>query len=155
MSWRKGLLELMRASRRILLGHADLLPYVLARPMRGPEAIRLGEQTLTLLARGGLQSGAAVDALHVLLTYTFGFVAMEAPRRVEPNPERRRSMSEAAFAAAQATPHVRALAAPMSRHAGDSTFDAGLRWLLDGLAADRRRTRRSVRRPRNAGGPLA
>ena len=77
--WREGLAELMRRSRRLLLAHADLMPTFLARPTRGPNARRLGEATLALLARGGLSGQAAVDALRILLIYTMGFAAQEAP----------------------------------------------------------------------------
>ena len=133
-AWQEDLLRLMRASRRFLLGHPDLIPLFLSRPTRGPNALRLGEATLALLARGGVHGQAAVDALRILLIYTFGFAAQEAPRAADPQPTERRSASEAAFAGAPAAPHVRQLARPLSRHADDRTFDKGLRWLLAGIA---------------------
>jgi AcrR family transcriptional regulator len=139
MDWREGLSELMGRSRRLLLAHADLLPHYLARPMRGENAIRLGESTLSLLAKAGLRGDAEVDALRILLAYTFGYAAMEAPRRAEPEPERRRKVSAAAFQAAAARPHMAELAEPLTRPMTGATFEAGLGWLLDGMAAAHRR----------------
>jgi AcrR family transcriptional regulator len=94
VNWREGLLDLMRSTRRFLLRHADLLPQFLSRPRRGPNATRLGEETLKLLARAGLGGVEAIDALRILLIYTFGFVAQEAPRRMDPEPELRRMKNE-------------------------------------------------------------
>lgn len=132
--WREGLVDLMRASRALLLRHADLIPLYLSRPGRGTHAIRLGEVTLALLARGGVTAQPAVDALRILLVYTFGFAAQEAPRRQEPHPEDRQRKSEAAFRAARTSPRLSALAQPLARHPGDETFEKGLRWLIAGIA---------------------
>lgn len=107
--WRRGLVLLMQATRRHLLVHADLLPLYLSRPMRGANARALGDATLALLARAGLAGADADDALRILLIYTFGFAAHEAPRRDDP-----------------------------SRAPGDGTFTLGLRWILDGIAAQAR-----------------
>jgi TetR/AcrR family transcriptional regulator, tetracycline repressor protein len=137
VEWREGLLALMHATRGFLLSHPDLLPHYLSRPTRGPNAIRLGEETLSLLSRGGLEGEEAADALRILLTYTFGFAAQEAPRRADPEPEQSRATSEEAFKAAHDRPRMRRLARPLSEYPGDETFDKGLRWLLDGIAAAR------------------
>ena len=51
-----------------------------ARPGLGPNAARLGEITLALLRRGGLDGDRAVEALRVLLVYSLGFAAFQAPR---------------------------------------------------------------------------
>lgn len=133
--WRKGLLDLMGATRSFLLSHADLLPLYTSRPTRGPNAIRLGEATLMLLRRAGVEGQEAVDALRILLTYTFGFSAQEAPRLEEPEPELRSTKSEEAFGRAPDRPLVRELAKPLSEHPSDDTFEKGLRWLLDGINA--------------------
>jgi AcrR family transcriptional regulator len=133
--WQDSLLDLMRSTRRFLLAHADLLPHLLSRARRGPNAIRLGEETLKLLTRAGLEGEAAVDALRILLIYTFGFAAQEAPRRADPDRESRRRKSEEAFGMAHDEPLVRELAQPLSEHPSDDTFEKGLRWLLDGIRA--------------------
>ena len=133
MDWRNGLVALMTASRAMLLARADLLPQLFSRPMRGPQATRLGEATLALLARGGIEGGAAVDALRALLTFTFGSVALDAPRRLEPDPEARRRASAAAFASDPASPRMAEVGDPLSRPPSEGSFEIGLRWLIDGI----------------------
>jgi AcrR family transcriptional regulator len=132
--WRDGLVALLEASRQTLLGHADLLPLLLSRPMRGPNAVRLGEETLRLLARGGVRGPAAVDALRALLTFTFGSVVLDAPRREEPDPASREARSAAAFSADPERPMMAELAGPLSRPPTDAAFATSLRWLIDGIA---------------------
>jgi TetR/AcrR family transcriptional regulator, tetracycline repressor protein len=135
VGWAEGLVALMGQTRRLLLDHAELIPLFLSRPRRGPNAIRLGEVTLQLLARGGIQGEPAVRALRALLVYSFGFAALQAPWRTEPQPDQRRARSQAALAAApQEFPNVARLAAPLGRQPTDEDFQAGLRWLLAGIA---------------------
>lgn len=133
LDWQDGLVSLMTESRRMLLAHADLLPHLFSRPMRGPQATRLGEETLGLLARGGIDGPPAVDALRALLTFTFGSVALDAPRRLEPDPDARQRASAAAFASDPSSPRMAALAEPLSRPPADGAFESGLRWLIDGI----------------------
>lgn len=135
--WRIALRELMRSTRRFLLAHADLIPLFLSRPTRGPSALRVGEVTLALLARAGIEGPKAVEALRILLIYSFGFAAFEAPRLAETESESRRVASEAAFAAAPGR-RMRALSDPLARHPGDETFDRGLDWLLAGIRGQSR-----------------
>lgn len=132
--WRDGLVALMDASRGMLLSHADLLPLLVSRPMRGPNAVRLGEETLRLLARGGVHGPAAVDALRALLTLTFGSVVLDAPRREEPDPTSREARSLAAFSADPGRPRMAELAGPLSQPPTDAAFATSLRWLIDGMA---------------------
>lgn len=133
--WRAGLAELMTGSRRLVLAHADLIPLFLAQPGRGPNALHLGEVTLALLERGGVRGPRAVEALRILLVYTLGFAAQEAPRRADPDPAGRRAASEAAMRDAPERPRVRRMAGPLARHPDDETFATGLGWLLAGIAA--------------------
>jgi AcrR family transcriptional regulator len=133
--WRTGLIALMEASRSMLLRHADLLPHLLSRPMRGPNASRLAEATLGLLARGGIDGPPAVDALRALLTFTFGSVVLDAPRVRERDPAGRETQSMAAFAGRTDLPRVAALAGPLSRPPAADAFAMSLRWLIDGIVA--------------------
>jgi TetR/AcrR family transcriptional regulator, tetracycline repressor protein len=132
--WRGGLAALMAATRRHLLAHPHLITLYLSRPGRGPNAIHLGEVMLSLLARAGVTGPPAVEALRILLIYTFGFAAHEAPRRGDPDPAARTAGSEAAFRGASGDPRMQALAGPLAQHADDVTFATGLRWLLAGIA---------------------
>jgi TetR/AcrR family tetracycline transcriptional repressor len=132
--WRAGLVHLMSESRRLLLAHAELIPVFLSRASRGPNALRLGEATLGLLARAGLEGAPAVQALQVLLVYTIGFAAHEAPRRADPDPQRRRALGEAAARSARGLPRVRLAAAELAHHPDDATFTIGLGWVIAGIA---------------------
>jgi AcrR family transcriptional regulator len=132
---REGLRQLMIASRRLLLAHGDSLALLLSRPMRGPNASRLGEVTLRLLGRMDVHGQSAIDALRVLLTYTFGSAALDAPRQAETDREARWAASEAAFGARDDLPLVSAHARELARPPAESVFEAGLDWLLDGIEA--------------------
>jgi AcrR family transcriptional regulator len=133
MDWRDGLVALMEASRQTLLSHADLLPLLFSRPMRGQNAVRLGEDALGLLARGGVHGQHAVDALRAMLTLTFGSVVLDAPRRHEPDPASREAESYAAFARDMGRPRMAELAGPLSRTPVEAAFETSLRWLIDGI----------------------
>jgi TetR/AcrR family transcriptional regulator, tetracycline repressor protein len=136
-AWRDALAELMRASRRLLLAHPHLVSLFLSRP-GGPNALRLGETTLRILARGGVEGRQAVEALRALLTYTLGFAALEIPRLSDPRRAGRSEGAAALIAALPAAqlPLTRSLAAELAAHPADRDFEAGLRWLIDGIAAD-------------------
>ena len=130
-SWQDGIVELMTASREMLLRHAPLLPYLFSRPMRGPQVSRLTEASLALLEQGGIRGPAAVAGLRAILTYTFGSVALDAPRRLD-DPVRRAAEGAAAFAT-RTEPRVAALAEPLARPPESTDFAVSLRWLLDGV----------------------
>ena len=134
MEPREGLIYLMREARHLLLAHADVLPQLFSRPMRGPHASRLTEATLQLLARMGVEEQAAVSGLRSLLTFTFGSVALDAPRRVDPDPAARWAASEAAFSADTAPSLVSRNARALARPPAESEFERSLGWLLDGIA---------------------
>lgn len=134
--WRAPLVAILRGTRRLLLSHADLIPLYLARPGRGANAMRLGDAMLESLAAGDVSGRAAADALRILLIYTLGFAAQEAPRRGDPSGVARIRASEAAFRGAEHLPHLRELSAELAHHADEQTFELGLRWLLAGIAGD-------------------
>jgi TetR/AcrR family transcriptional regulator, tetracycline repressor protein len=136
--WRDGLVRVMDASRRLLLAHPQLAPVFLARPALGPNAARLGEITLALLRRGGVEGERAVEALRVLLIYSLGFAAFQAPR-LQTDSAARTERVEAAYAGLPEDrfPRLRRLAGPLAAPTDDRQFHTGLRWLLDGIAAQR------------------
>jgi TetR/AcrR family transcriptional regulator, tetracycline repressor protein len=108
--WRDALVELLTASRLVVADHPALIPLFIARPGVGPNALRLGAAMQALLAKAGVTGRDADDALQILLIYTLGFAAHEAPRRVRPP-------------------------ARGGRHPDDATFATGLAWLIDGVVA--------------------
>ena len=136
VDWRDGLVGIMDGSREMLLSHPDLLPLLFSRPMRGPNVLQLGEATLALLARGGVEGPRAVVALRAMLMLTFGWVVIDAPRRVEPDPATRQAQSHAAFSGQVDRPRMAELADPLSRKPNDATFEISLRWLIDGIVRD-------------------
>jgi TetR/AcrR family transcriptional regulator, tetracycline repressor protein len=139
--WRDGLVRVMDSTRRLLLAHPQLVPVFLARPGLGPNAARLGEITFTLLRRGGLEGARAVEAFRVLLIYSLGFAAFQAPRLRTDSPARTRRV-EATFAslAEGSFPEMRRLAGHLAAPTTDRHFHTGLRWLLDGIATQRNET---------------
>jgi TetR/AcrR family transcriptional regulator, tetracycline repressor protein len=152
--WRDGLVRLMDSSRRLLLAHPRLVSAFIGRPGLGPNAARLGEITLQLLRRGGVEGERAVEALRVLLVYSLGFAAFQAPR-LEGDPGARSARAEAAYASLpeDRLPQMHRLAVQLAAPTTDRQFHTGLRWLLDGIAAQAgqdggaRRPRRSRSRP--------
>jgi TetR/AcrR family transcriptional regulator, tetracycline repressor protein len=134
-NWRDGLARVMDSSRRLLLAHPQLVPVFLARSGLGPNAARLGEITFGLLRRGGLEGERAVEAFRVLLIYSLGFAAFQAWRL--PEDAGRAARAEAAFASLpeDGFPEMRRLASHLAGPATDGQFHTGLRWLLDGIAA--------------------
>jgi TetR/AcrR family tetracycline transcriptional repressor len=134
--WREGLVRVMDSSRRLLLAHPRLAPVFLSRPGLGPNAARLGEITFELLRRGGVEGERAVEAFRVLLIYSLGFAAFQAPR-LQTDPAARTRRVEATFAGLPEDrfPQLRRLAGPLAAPTTDRHFHTGLRWLLDGIAA--------------------
>jgi AcrR family transcriptional regulator len=139
-TWSDDLGALMRASRRALLAHPQLVPLFISRP-GGPNAIRLGEAMLACLARGGVTGRRAVEAMRALLVYTFGSAAVEVPRKSDPATRER--LDRAARLIEQLPPAefpvTRDVASHIASHPGDSDFEAGLRWLIAGIEGDARR----------------
>jgi TetR/AcrR family tetracycline transcriptional repressor len=138
--WREGLARVMDSSRRLLLAHPQLVPEFLARPGLGPHAARLGEITFGLLRRGGLEGERAVEAFRTLLIYSLGFAAFQATRL--PDDPTRSARAEAAFASLPEDrfPEMRRLASHLAGPTTDRQFHTGLRWLLDGIAAQSAQT---------------
>jgi TetR/AcrR family tetracycline transcriptional repressor len=107
-----GLQALMASTYEVLLAHPDVVPlYVARQGARGPNAQRLGDVMLALLARTGVTGPEAREALRVLIVYTIGFAAFAAHPPLEPGD-----------------------AQPLSGDALLGNFENGLRWLLAGIA---------------------
>jgi TetR/AcrR family tetracycline transcriptional repressor len=134
--WRGRLAGILRSTRALLLRHPDLIPLFLARPGRGPNAMRLGNDMLEALATAGLAGKMAAQALRILLIYALGFAAHEAPRRMDPAGPQRIRESERAFSGAEHLPRMRQLSGELAQHADDQTFETGLRWLLSSIARE-------------------
>lgn len=114
--WREGIETIMRRTYAVLLAHPDLVPlYVTRRGARGPRAVALGETMLEMLARGGIEGDAAVEAMRTLIVHTIGF---------------------AAFAVGEPLTPVESSLTPKAL---ETLFARSLSWLLDGIAQSGRR----------------
>jgi AcrR family transcriptional regulator len=135
--WRDGLVRVMDSSRRLLLAHPQLVPVFLGHPGLGPNAARLGEIAFALLRRGGVEGERAVEAFRVLLIYSLGFAAFQAPRLQVDSPARTQQ-AEATFAGLPEDrfPEMRRLAGPLAAPTTDRHFHTGLRWLLQGIGSE-------------------
>jgi TetR/AcrR family tetracycline transcriptional repressor len=139
-SSRRGLVSLMASYRSRLLTQPGLIPLTVSRPQVGPKAIRLREDGLTLLKRGGLSDADAVRAYMALFAYTAGFVAFEAGRPAGERDAEQRADSRRVHESLPADefPTTRALAGRLAKRPGDAEFTYGLERLLDGFGVNRR-----------------
>jgi AcrR family transcriptional regulator len=141
-TWRRGLVSLMSSYRRLLLIQPGLIALTVTRPMYGPNALRLREDMLTLVRRGGLPDTDTVSAFLALFAYTTGFVAFETARAPgKRDTEQRalghwlhRSLPEETF------PSTRALAGRLAKRPGDREFTRGLHAVIAGFAMNQRRS---------------
>ena len=101
----------MTSTYDVLLAHPELVPLFMTRQgARGPNAQRLGDIMLALLARGDTTGSRALEARRVLIIYTIGFAAFTTRPPLEP-----------------------ADGAPLPSDEIVKNFDSGLRWLLTGI----------------------
>ena len=108
---------LMASTYEVLLAHPELVPLFMTRQgARGPNAQRLGDIMLALLARGNTTGSRALEARRVLIIYTIGFAAFAARPPLEPGE-----------------------GAPLATNEITRNFDSGLRWLLAGIGSPTRR----------------
>lgn len=133
--WREALVTVMDSSRRLLVEHPSLIPEFLSRPTRGPNALRLGELCIDLLARGGVEGELAVQAFRSLLLHALGFAAYEAPRLRDPDREARVARSVEFFSSSP-NAQVREVAGELARMPDRGEFLASLDWMIDGVLAE-------------------
>jgi len=139
--WRVRVEALAVDLRQRLVAHPGAVPLMLGGPMDGPNALRLGESLLELLAASGLDPASAARASYVLMVYVLGAVALEVadvpPGMLPPEAERiaarRAALSDVP---AQAFPRTAAATGVMATWVGTEQFRWGLRRVLDGLQAD-------------------
>jgi TetR/AcrR family transcriptional regulator, tetracycline repressor protein len=146
-SARQGLVSLMASYRSVLLTQPGLIALTVSRPQIGPKAIRLREDGLTLLKRGGLGDADAVSAYMALFAYTAGFVAFEAGRPAGEKDAEQRSDARKVHESLPVDefPTTRALARRLAKRPGDAEFTYGLERLLEGFGVTRPRPSRRDR----------
>ncbi|MCU7728648.1 TetR/AcrR family transcriptional regulator C-terminal domain-containing protein [Actinoplanes sp. KI2] len=139
--WRERVEVLTADLRRQLLAHPGVIPLMLAGPMTGPHALRLGEHLLDLLAAGGLDPASAARGSYLLMVYVLGATSLEVadapPGLLAPEAERIAALRAAlSDVPAQAFPRTAAAVGVTATWTGAEQFRWGLRRLLDGLAAE-------------------
>jgi AcrR family transcriptional regulator len=134
--WGRGLVRLMSSYRRLLLAQPGIIALTVSRPMVGPNALRLREDMLTLLQRGGLADAKVVTAYFALFAYTTGFVIFETGRAPGRRDTEQRAQTHRLHAALPGDlfPSTRALAARLAKRPGDAEFTRGLRSVIAGFA---------------------
>jgi hypothetical protein len=138
VTWRQGLVSLMSSYRKLLLTQPGLIALTASRPMYGPNAMRLREDMLTLLRRGGLGDANAVNAFFALFAYTTGFVAFETARTPGKHDTEQRAKGYRLHSTLpeEDFPSTRALARRLAKRPAEREFTRGLDGLLAGF--DRR-----------------
>jgi TetR/AcrR family tetracycline transcriptional repressor len=134
-TWRHALVSLMSSYRRLLLTQPGLIAVTVSRPMVGPNALRLREDMLTLLRRGGLGDAEAVSAFLALFAYTTGFVAFETARTPGKRDAQQRAEARQLYGALpdEDFPSTRALAGLLTKRPGDPEFTRGLHGVIAGF----------------------
>jgi TetR/AcrR family transcriptional regulator, tetracycline repressor protein len=135
-SWRNALVSLMSSYRRLLLTQPGLIALTVARPMYGPNALRLREEMLTLLRQGELDDADALTAFLTLFAYTTGFVAFETARAPGKRDAEQRAEGHRLHASLpeETFPSTRALAGRLAKRPGDHEFTRGLHAVIAGSA---------------------
>jgi AcrR family transcriptional regulator len=136
MTWSNGLVALMSSYRRVLLTQPGLIALTVSRPMLGPNAVRLREDTLTLLRKGALNDADAVTGYLALFAYTTGFVVFETSRipGMTDTKQRVHAYELHARLSDEEFPSTRALARRLRKRPGDIEFTHGLQALIAGFA---------------------
>ena len=141
-TWQRGLVSLMGSYRQLLLTQPGLIALTVSRPMFGPNALRLREDMLTLLKRGGLTDADAVIAYFAMFAYTTGFVAFETGRTPGKRDAQQRAQGRELHEslAHDEFPVTRSLAVRLSKRPGEVEFRRGLNGLVAGFAPRERQS---------------
>jgi len=119
-TWRDRAIGLTTATRRTLLAEPAVARLYIQRAGRGPNAVRLGQQSMQIYADAGIPPAAAAEAFRVMIAYLVGFVGFELSRAADQGEQR----------PVPAGSGVEGLV----RAPGDAEFNRGLEWLIDGIA---------------------
>ena len=139
--WRESVEDLAVALRRHLSAHPGAVPLMIGGPIDGPNALALGERLLDLLAEAGLGPEDAARASYLLITYTFGSIALEVAEAHSNGPlppEAERVAGRlAAFAMTpeEVYPRTAAVAPTMAAYVSTDQYLFGLHRVLDGIEA--------------------
>lgn len=132
--WRERLEQLITIVLEAIEAHAALVAVRLQRPVVRPEAMRFGEEGMTILRGAGLGAADAANTFRLLFTFVFGYAALSPSNHVA---EARRRTDVAIAGLDEADfPHLHAARDEfVASVAGREVFQFGLACLLDGIEA--------------------
>lgn len=139
--WRADSSAIARAMRRAMIRHRHAITLLASRPWVGGAGLAGVDQTIGVFRRAGLPDQAAVHAQFALGNYVTGFCAWEAANMGAAS-EDPRARAEAlgqyrelvGGLPAARYPNLVAVADVLVAGSLDERFDAGLGFLLDGIA---------------------
>ena len=146
--WREALRQIAHRSRDAARAHPWMIATAFRRPLLGPKALRHVDQSLAAVASLDLPFERKRAVLLSVDTYTLGYVRWEiqsphskAHRCAHGHDELPSIEQVDAYLAEQVAsgeyPHLAAIATKdLTYGVKAETFDVGLEWLLDGIAAE-------------------
>jgi AcrR family transcriptional regulator len=148
--WRREVERMSVEVRRTLMARRDGARVLAATFPNGPHRLRLIEQILRTFRQAGFSRGQAADLTYILNSYVVGFVLDETSAGPTDGDDaaRMREAGRAWFKGLPATdyPTIVALADQLVDSPADRRFMLGLRALLDGFDARRKKDVKLTRR---------
>lgn len=137
-TWRRRVEAYLDGMRTVLLAHPGAVVLVASRPMMTAGTVAVAESALDGLVAAGFADDDAAAVLHVLLTFVLGHALGQVGSTGGVGD--RDGASVAAFRSSVPATSAPRFAATLGRGTDyDAEFALGVRALLDGLAARRRR----------------
>lgn len=145
--WRQALREIAHRTRAAARAHPWMIATAFRRPLLGPKALRHVDQSLAAVSSLDLPFGRKRAVLLSIDTYTLGYVRWEvnAPHELQrcrgggdelPSAEQLNAYLAEQVASGE-YPHLAAIAKKeLTLGVKAETFEAGLEWLLAGIAAE-------------------
>lgn len=140
--WREALRQIAGRTREVMRGHPWMATIANRRRMLGPNALRHIDQSMAAVANLELPPARRRAALRAVDAYTFGHAHWEAKKAqmaLDPATEEAEEIDAYLdqMASSGEYPHLGEIcAADFTIGDGDASFEAGLEWLLAGIAAE-------------------
>jgi AcrR family transcriptional regulator len=130
--WLEDLRTFARSHRRLLVMHPWAVAPLFSHPSPGLNAVRIGEEALRILARGGITDDAAVATFSGIIALNYGWSAFTVARDDSAEPT-----LPAALAALPADqfPLTISVATSMGNYGSDAHYNLVLKHLLTGVKA--------------------
>jgi AcrR family transcriptional regulator len=133
--WLVELQEFAQRHRQLLDAHPWAIAALFAHPTPGPEATRIGEIALDILARGGLDPPRGVAIFSGLIAVNYGWAAFTAGRHTVAGPGAAQVAASLAALPRARFPRTAAAASELARYGSPRHYEVVLETLLAGLRA--------------------